>query len=104
MEFDKKHLGKEVVIISTNETLIVTFVIVAKDAKIRKTAELMSKLLSADHEYDYIKVGFDGDGDMFVRIDAPVRVTDATQMKADIDQVANTADELYEKVGSFVMK
>jgi hypothetical protein len=79
IDFDKKNLGKEVVIISTNDTLIVTFVILAKDAQIRKTGELMSKLLTADHEYDYVKVGFDGDGDMFVRIDAPVRVTDATR-------------------------
>jgi Putative bacterial sensory transduction regulator len=100
----KKNLGKMRVILSKGEDILVTFVIVAKKAQIQKTPQLMEALLTANHDYDYTKIGLDKDGDMFVRIDMPLRTVDATELKSIIDQVANASDEVYVKVAPWIKK
>ncbi len=103
-EFDKKNLGKFRVIVSVRDydAPLVTFVVVAKKANVDKTAELMDKLALANYEYDYVKIGMDNDGDMFVRIDNNLRKVDAEQMKATINQVANVSDELFGKISGSI--
>jgi hypothetical protein len=102
IELERKNLGKVRVILSTGSDILVTFAILAKKANINKTLKLMDTLLSANHEYDYVKVGLDKDGDMFVRIDTPLRTLDAPELKAVVNQVANASDEVFAKVSGFV--
>jgi hypothetical protein len=104
IDLTRKNLGKVRVILSTGTDILVTFVIVAKKAQIQKTPQLMDKLLTANHDYDYTKIGLDKDGDMFVRIDMPLRTIDATELKSIIDQVANASDEVYVKVATWIKK
>jgi hypothetical protein len=104
MEFDRKTIGKFRVIISNNEDIIVTFATITEKAKIRKTPQLMEALLSANHEYDYAKIGLDKDGDLFVRIDSPLRVTDSALLKSIIEQVANASGEIFTKNASFLKR
>ena len=104
IDLNRKNLGKVKVILSTGSDILVTFVIVAKKAKIQKTPQLMDALLTANHDYDYTKVGLDKDGDMFVRIDMPLRTLDGTELKAIVDQVANASDEIYAKVATWIKK
>ena len=104
IDLTKKNLGKTKVILSTGSEILVTFVIVAKKAAIQKTPQMMEALLSANHDYDYTKIGLDKDGDMFVRIDMPLRSVDATELKSVIDQVANASDEVYAKVARWIKK
>jgi len=104
IDLTKKNLGKTKVILSTGSEILVTFVIVAKKAAIQKTPQMMEALLTANHDYDYTKIGLDKDGDMFVRIDMPLRSLDATELKSVIDQVANASDEVYAKVARWIKK
>ena len=104
IEFERKTIGKFRVIISNSEDIIVTFTTVTEKAKIRKTPQLMEALLAANHEYDYAKIGLDKDGDLFVRIDSPVRVTDAALLKSIIEQVANASGEIFTKNASFLKR
>ncbi|HML13252.1 MAG TPA: YbjN domain-containing protein [Xanthobacteraceae bacterium] len=104
IELNKKNLGKLRVIMSTGSDILVTFVIVAKQAAIQKTPQMMEALLTANHDYDYTKIGLDKDGDMFVRVDMPLRLVDADELKQIIDQVANASDELYAKVARWIKK
>jgi hypothetical protein len=104
IDLTKKNLGKTKVILSTGSEILVTFVIVAKKAAIQKTPQMMEALLTANHDYDYTKIGLDKDGDMFVRIDMPLRSLDATELKSIIDQVANASDEVYAKVARWIKK
>ena len=104
IDLNRKHLGKTKVILSTGSEILVTFVIVAKKAAIQKTPQMMEALLTANHDYDYTKIGLDKDGDMFVRIDMPLRSLDATELKSVIDQVANASDEIYAKVARWIKK
>jgi putative sensory transduction regulator len=102
IDLNRKNYGKMRVILSTGSDLLVTFVIVAKKAAIQKTPQMMDALLTANHDYDYTKVGLDKDGDLFVRIDMPLRSLDAKEVKSIVDQVANASDEIYAKVGRWV--
>jgi hypothetical protein len=104
IDLSRKNLGKVKVILSTGSDILVTFVIVAKKAAIQKTPQMMETLLTANHDYDYTKIGLDKDGDMFVRVDMPLRTIDATELKSIIDQVANASDEVYAKVARWVKK
>jgi putative sensory transduction regulator len=104
IDLTRKNLGKVKVILSTGSDILVTFVIVAKKAKIQKTPQLMDTLLTANHDYDYTKIGLDKDGDMFVRVDMPLRTVDAAELKSIVDQVANASDEIYAKVATWIKK
>ena len=104
IDLNRKNIGKMRVILSSGSDILVTFVIVAKKAGIQKTPQLMDALLTANHDYDYAKIGLDKDGDMFVRVDMPLRVLDATELKNIIDQVANASDELYPKIKAWIKR
>jgi hypothetical protein len=41
---------------------------------------------------------------MFVRVDMPLRILDATELKQIIDQVANASDELYPKIKAWIKR
>ena len=104
IEFERKRLGKFKVILSTGSDIVVTFAILAKKANINKTAKMMDALLTANHEYDYCKIGLDKDGDLFVRIDTQMRTIDSRELKSVIDQVANASEEVYVKVAGSIKK
>jgi hypothetical protein len=104
IDLNRKSLGKMKVILSTGGDILVTFVIVAKKAAIHKTPQMMDALLTANHDYDYTKVGLDKDGDMFVRIDMPLHSVHSAELKSIIDQVANASDEIYAKVATWIKK
>jgi len=104
IDFERKTLGKFKVIMSTGSDILVTFAILAKNANINKSPQLMEALASANHEYDYVKVGLDKDGDMFVRTDTLLRTLDSKALKDVINQVANASEEVFIKVAGSVKK
>ena len=102
--FERTHLGKVKVITSVDQDIVVTFAILATKANIRQSSELMRNLLALNHEYDYAKIGFDKDGDLFVRIDSPTRLIDSAQLKYINEQVANTSEEVFSKNAAFLKR
>ena len=104
IDFDRKTLGKFKVIMSTGSDILVSFAILAKKANINKSPKLMETIVNANHEYDYVKVGLDKDGDMFVRTDTLLRTLDAKALKDVINQVANASEEVFVKVAGSVKK
>lgn len=83
---------------SDDDSDLVVFVTVTPKATMPTTADFRYILLKANHEYDQIKVGLDGDDDLSVRIDATMRLADATYLKNVINQVKNASDEIYAKI------
>ncbi len=57
-------------------------------------------VIKFNHTMDRVKVGLDGDGDLFVRCDSTVRIMDAAEFKLVVEPVAAAADEVYEGVQS----
>jgi hypothetical protein len=79
---------------------LVVFVTVTPKATMPPTADFRAMLLRFNHEFDQVKVGFDADDDLSVRIDASMRVADATYVKNVINQVKSASDEIYGKIQS----
>jgi hypothetical protein len=90
------------ILLATNGGVMVMGVVVAEKAHMNVTAEFMHKLLRLTHDLDRVKIGFDNDEDLFVRIESPVRLLDAQDFKAQIDQVVAAADEIYRQSSSFI--
>jgi hypothetical protein len=74
---------------------LVIFVTVAEKRRMPATTDFRYKLLKANHDYDQVKIGFDGDDDLSARIDGAMRVADAQYLRKLVNQVKNTSDELY---------
>jgi Putative bacterial sensory transduction regulator len=104
VEFDRKKIGKVRVIVSVGSDIVVSFAILAKKAAIQKSMKFFDTMTTANHEYDYVKIGLDKDGDLFVRTDTPARVIDANLLKAVIDQVANASDEVFDKLSASIKR
>ena len=77
---------------------LVIFVTVTPKATMPATADFRYTLLKFNHEYDQVKVGFDGDDDLSVRVDGSMRLADAAYLKAIIGQVKTASDEIYGKI------
>ncbi len=82
---------------------LVIFVTVTPKATMPATADFRYILLKANHEYDQVKIGFDGDDDLSDRIDGSMRVADATYIKNLVNQVKNSSDEIYGKIQPYLI-
>lgn len=101
--FSGQHMSRIKVILAIGEdsdTGLVVFVTVAEKDRLPATADFRGKLLSMNHRFDSVKVNFDGDGDLGVRIDAPLRILDAQYLKYVVQQVENVADDVYGQISS----
>jgi hypothetical protein len=92
----------EVIFIVKNGVLV-TFVTVAPKANLRRTPELLEKILKMNYKYDTVKIGFDDDDDAYVRIDQRLRIVDVQEFNQIIDQVSMAADTLHMELKPFMV-
>ncbi len=90
------------ILLGASGGFMVMGVVVAEKAHMNVTPEFMHKLLKLSHEVDRVKLGFDNDDDLFVRIESPVRLLDAQDFKAQIDQLVLAANEVHKQMSSFI--
>lgn len=98
IHFTGSHMKdiKVVVAVSNDaDTSLVVFVTVAEKRRLPSTTDFMRMLLKKTHDVDRVKIEFDGDEDLSVRVDAAVRITDAAEFKFIVNQVKNVSDQLY---------
>jgi hypothetical protein len=104
LDFSGKQIARFKVVVTATEKEgggIITAVAnpIAKDQLPRNRTNLTAAVLKANTDFDYVKVGFDNEGDIFVRADIPPGV-DLASFKAVVEQVAAAADDFYGKVKS----
>lgn len=104
LDFSGKQIARFKVVVTATEKDgggVITAVAnpIAKDQLPRNRANLTAAILKANNDFDYVKVGFDNEGDIFVRADIPPGV-DLASFKAVVEQVAAAADDFYGKVKS----
>jgi Putative bacterial sensory transduction regulator len=87
---------------TTQQDILVVFVVVAEKKRLKVSPELTQKLLKLNEEMLRVKVGIDGEGDMFVRVDLSIRVLDSQELKTNVEQVAAAADEVFAATKSFI--
>jgi hypothetical protein len=101
IDFSGKQLPRIKLILSASTKdkggIFVIFANPAEKSRLPATSNFMMVLLKADHDFDYVKVGIDADGDVFVRADIPDN-TDAAQFKSIVEQVAAATDQLYGRI------
>ena len=90
-----ESIGEFEIRVTAQSGMLITFVTVAAKKNIRRTADLVEKVLALNNDLDYVKVGFDNDSDAFVRVDAFLRTVDVQQMNDILQQVGNSADRLH---------
>lgn len=94
-----KFIGKQkaeiVVMVIGHENMLILSGVIAEKKEFKVSPDLMMQLLRLNDQYDRVKVGIDGDGDLFVRIDLSIRVVDAREFKENLDQASAAADEIY---------
>ncbi len=81
----------------------VTFVTVVPKANLKRTPELLEKMLKMNYQYDSVKIGFDDDDDAYVRIDQRLRIVDVQEFNQIIDQVSLAADTLHTELKPFMI-
>jgi hypothetical protein len=95
IRFAGDHLKDIKVVVTVKDSTMVVFVTLVQNQRMPVTTDFMRTLLEQNHELDRVKVGYDRDGDLSVRIDGNVRVMDATEMRDIVNQVRNASDEIY---------
>lgn len=95
IDFRGKSLSSFKVVISTGPDIVVMFVTAVTRKNIQFTPEAMHKLLKLNNNLDRVKIGFDGDEDISVRIDMSDRVLDMQELKTNVEQLAASADAVY---------
>ena len=101
-DFQGKNLKNFRLIVAIQDDVLVTFVTVAEKAKMPVNTAFMRKLLRYNSTLDRVKIGFDDDGDLFVRCDASVRVLDGKEFHSIVDQVSAATDEVYKGIAEFL--
>ncbi len=86
------------------EGIIVTFGVVAEKKDLKVTPELMQKLLRLNSDMDRVKIAIDDAGDLVVRIDSSLRVLDAEEFKAVVEQTASATDDVYAAIKQYLIK
>ena len=93
--FTGDHLKDIRVVVTVKDTTMVVFVTVVQNQRLPITTDFMRTLLEQNHELDRVKVGYDREGDLSVRIDGSMRVMDAAELLEIVNQVRNASDEIY---------
>jgi hypothetical protein len=100
--FKGKALTEFSVFITSVEDIVVIGAVVAEKKNMKVTPEMMQKLLRLTHNLDRVKIGFDDEEDLFVRVEVSARVLDTEEFKANTEQVAAAADEVFAAIKPFV--
>ena len=87
--------GEFKVVVTVQNGILIVFVTVAEKANIRRVPELDQKLLKLNHDYDFVKIGIDGDEDLSLRIDAHLRLVDSTEFDYMVAQVVRATDLVF---------
>jgi hypothetical protein len=93
--FAGDHLKNIRVVVTVKDQTMVVFATIVDNQHMPVTTDFMRTLLEQNHELDRVKVGYDHDGDLSVRIDGSVRVMDAAELRDIVNQVRNASDEIY---------
>ena len=103
VKFRGNTLDDIAVVTIGHEGMLILVAVVAEKKDFKASPELMAKLLQLNDDYDRIKVGIDKEGDMFVRVDLTLRVTDAQEFKLNVEQVSAAADEIATMIKPYMV-
>ncbi|MBZ5522564.1 MAG: YbjN domain-containing protein [Acidobacteriia bacterium] len=69
--------------------------VVQTKAQLNLSADLLMKLMQMNNELDFVKVGIDNDGDLFVRSELRMASLTAEDFKASVKNVVDASSKIY---------
>ncbi len=103
IRFKGNHLSEFGVIIATGEGMLILVSVIAEKKDFNLSPEMMKKLLALNDDLDRVKIGVDGDGDLFARIDLTLRVVDLDEFKANVDHISSSVDQTYAAIKPYLV-
>jgi Putative bacterial sensory transduction regulator len=104
VERQGKTMGKLTILVATGSGFMVAGIILAAKDSMNTSPEMMFKLLKFNHSLDYVKVGFDDDDDLFVRMEVKTRLLDQQQFNEVFDLVVNNAETVNTAMKPYIRR
>ena len=76
--------------------------VVAQKQQMQPMPALYQALLRCNHDFDYVKIGLDADGDAFVRMDIAIRRLDAEGLKNAIGRIRASTDSVFLRIKPYL--
>jgi hypothetical protein len=95
-------IGAYKVFVAVAGDIVVIGAVVAHKSQIPLTPAALQELLKCNHDFDYVKIGLDNDGDAFVRIEINSRILDAEEFGKIMKQVTAATDAVYSRIKPFL--
>lgn len=96
-----KHLKDIKVVVTIGPDVdsdLVIFVTVTEKRRLPVTTDFMRYLLQQNDALNQVKIGYDRDGDLFVRIDGTLRLADAEYFRHIVTQLQESSDAIYGQI------
>jgi hypothetical protein len=84
------------IVVAEEDGVVIVGTVVRPKAKLDTSAAALLKLMQLNNSMDYIKLGIDNDGDLFVRVEMRERLLDAIELKAAMLNVISASAKVYE--------
>ena len=97
-----QNIGSYELFVAVSGDIVVAGAVVAKKSQLPLNPALFQTMLRSNHDMDFVKIGLDGDGDAFVRIEISGRILDAVEFKKIIDQVVAATDAEYLRIKPYL--
>ncbi|HKR61849.1 MAG TPA: hypothetical protein VJS64_19335 [Pyrinomonadaceae bacterium] len=91
-------------LLASGPDFVVFGVILATKSEMSVNAEMMFKLMKFNNAYDYVKLGFDNDDDLFLRAEIKTKSLDRTEFNETIERVRKDADEVFGAIKPYLTR
>ena len=83
------------ILIAEQSDMVVIGTVVRTKATLDTSAATLLKLMRLSNDLDYVKIGIDNDGDLFVRVELRARMLDAAGFKTAVQDVISASAKAY---------
>lgn len=88
-----------VLLVGSAGDVVVVGIVIRTKANLKLSPDLAVKLLRLNHELDWVKVGIDHDGDLFVRQELHEESLTKDEFNASVMTVSTAGHKVYEELG-----
>jgi hypothetical protein len=96
-------IGEFETFVATNENVVVIGVVMAREKNLKMTQEALLKILKLNHDNDFVKIGIDGDNDLFVRSERKIQTLNFEEFIACYSEVVLASDNVYKNIKPFLI-
>jgi len=94
----------ETILVGAQDDFFLAGVVVAQKGQFRETAESLSEILKLVHEIDFVKIGLDNDGDLFVRTERKGNTMEKQEFVDYIGIVSRAAKTVRTRLQPYMVK